>query len=100
MPERVEAARAAAGVMMIPIPRAGIYRGVRGIEAARETEGMEDAIIAAIAGQRLYPPPEGGSYLGFLFAAGPDAGFVEGVLRRAHAKLDFDIAATLDIITR
>ncbi len=100
MPDPLMPARAASGVMMIPIPQPGIYRGVAGLEAARETAGIEDAIIAAVAGQRLEPPPEGGSYLGFLFAGGPDAAFVEAALRGAHGKLDFDIARTLDIITR
>lgn len=100
MPETLRPARAASGVMMLPIPRAGIYRGVTGLERARAAAGIDDAIIAAIPGQHLLPPPEGGSYLGFLFASGPDPASAEASLRAAHAALDFDISGALDIITR
>src|SRR5262249_29013455 len=58
------------GVMMIPIPRAGIYRSVTGVDTARAVAGVEDVIITAKEGQNLVPLPEGGSYLGFIFARG------------------------------
>lgn len=60
----------AAGVMMIPIPREGIYVAVEGLEQARATPGVEDIIITAKPGQKLVPLPEGNSYLGFIFARG------------------------------
>jgi len=81
----------ASGVMMIPIPRGGIYRGVEGIERA---EG--EVIITAKDGQKLIPLPEGSSYLGFIFARRESSEEVEGVLRRSHAELRFDIATALD----
>ena len=56
------------GVMMIPIPRAGIYQDVAGVEDA----GAE-VIITAKQGQKLVPLPEGASYLGFIFARGEHA---------------------------
>ena len=66
----------AAGVMMIPIPRAGIYQGVTG------ADDLEDVVITAKQGQQLVPLPEGSSYLGFIFAAGTDPAAVEETLRQ------------------
>ena len=37
----------ASGVMMIPIPRGGVYRGVSGVENARRITGIDDVIITA-----------------------------------------------------
>ncbi|MBV9508635.1 MAG: ATP-grasp domain-containing protein [Acidobacteriia bacterium] len=85
----------ASGVMMIPIPKGGIYESVTGIEKARSVAGIEDVIITAKQGQHLVPLPEGAAYLGFIFARGNRAADVERALRRSHAELDFRIAATL-----
>jgi biotin carboxylase len=89
------APRAAAGVMMIPIPRAGVYKGVRGVEVARAVPLVEDLVISAHPGQVLVPLPEGHAYLGFLFARGQGPAEVEAALRRAHAALVFEVAPTL-----
>jgi len=82
----------AAGVLMIPIPKAGILRGVDGIEAVREVPLVEDVEITARLNYPLLPLPEGDSYLGFIFARGETPQAVEEALRRAHALLRFDIA--------
>jgi biotin carboxylase len=86
----------AAGVMMIPVARPGIYRGVAGVEEAEAIAG--EAIMTAKEGQRILPLPEGNSYLGFLFARDESADLVESRLRRAHAALRFDIAETLPLV--
>jgi biotin carboxylase len=86
----------ASGVMMIPIPKDGIYQSVEGIEQARAIAGIEDVIITAKEGQRLVPLPEGASYLGFIFARGDGAAEVEAALRRSHAELRFQIATALE----
>jgi biotin carboxylase len=83
--------RRAAGVMMIPIPRAGTLRGVRGREAAAAVPGVEDVTITMHAGQEVVPLPEGGRYLGFIFARGDTPDEAEKALRAAHAYLAFDI---------
>lgn len=88
----------ASGVMMIPIPRAGIYEDVVGLERARAIEFIEDVAISAERGQKLEPLPEGSSYLGFIFARGPGPAEVEGALRAAHAELEFKIATTLSVV--
>jgi len=81
----------ASGVMMIPIPQRGIYRGVEGVEDAGAVGGIDSVRMTAKADQRLVPLPEGSSYLGFIFAHGATADAVEASLRAAHACLRFVI---------
>src|SRR4029078_5697529 len=52
----------AAGVMMIPIPHAGILTDVAGIDQAKRVAGIEDVVITALE-RRLVPLPEGKAYL-------------------------------------
>jgi len=79
----------AAGVMMIPIPRAGVLEKVDGLDAARAVPLIEDVTISAHPGETLVPLPEGHRYLGFIFARGDDPAAVEGALRAAHTRLTF-----------
>ena len=85
---------AAAGVMMIPIPKAGVLAEVSGIDDAKAVPGIEDVVITAHE-RRLVPLPEGKAYLGFIFARGASPSFVEEALRTAHRRLDLRIRATL-----
>lgn len=87
----------ASGVMMIPIPKGGVYESVEGIEAAQATAGIDEIVITAKPGQQLVPLPEGASYLGFIFARGIEPESVESALRGAHAKLTFRIQTALEI---
>jgi hypothetical protein len=96
-PYRREAA--ASGVMMIPIPRRGILRGVEGVEAAGQVPGVDEIHITAKPDQRLVPLPEGASYLGFIFARAAHGRDVEHALRAAHARLIFAIDAELPVLT-
>ncbi|MGH7246618.1 MAG: ATP-grasp domain-containing protein, partial [Pseudomonadota bacterium] len=89
--------RPASGVMMIPIPRDGVYQGVSGTEPAAAVPGIEDVIITAKQGQNLARLPEGASYLGFLFARGDTPAKVERALRAAHVQLQFQIAMALPV---
>jgi len=81
----------AAGVMMIPIPRRGLFHGVEGLDAARAVTGISDVAISAEPGQSVAPPPEGSSYLGFIFARAQSPAQAEMALRQAHRRLSFDI---------
>jgi biotin carboxylase len=81
----------ASGVMMLPIPHAGVLREVRGQEAARAVPGVTGLEITVPRGRRVQPLPEGDRYLGFLFARGDTPAAVETSLRTAHAALDVDI---------
>ena len=82
----------ASGVMMIPVPHAGIFVGVDGVP------GQPEVIITAKQGQKLVPLPEGNSYLGFIFAAAETPEEVEATLRHTHSLLRFDIAGALPVI--
>jgi len=83
--------RRPAGVMMIPIPRAGRLRAVHGAAEAEAVEGIEEVAVTAHLSQELVPLPEGWQYLGFIFARADSAEAVESALRAAHARLRFDI---------
>ena len=87
----------AAGVMMIPIPSEGRFRGVEGVDLARGVRGIEDVVITAKRDQPIQPPPEGGTYLGFIFARGEEPGTVVSALREAHAQLRFEIAPLVPV---
>jgi biotin carboxylase len=83
--------RGAAGVMMLPIREAGVLQDIRGHEAARSVEGIEELTITASIGQELVPLPEGTRYLGFVIARGATPEGVEQALREAHRRLEFVI---------
>jgi len=85
----LERERQASGVMMIPVPGAGVLRGVRGVDAAVAVPLVEEVVITAHAGQALVPWPEGSRYPGFIFARGESSEAVEAALRAAHARLEF-----------
>lgn len=82
---------AAAGVMMIPIPKRGVLKRVEGTDAAARVQGIEEVRITAKKGQLLEPLPEAGSYLGFIFARGPHPPAVVEALKEAHRRLTFAV---------
>ncbi len=88
----LERERQAAGVMMIPIPKAGTLAGVRGLDAARVVAGIEEITILIRRGQKVIPLPEGSRYLGFILARSETPAQVEVALRTAHGCLEFEIA--------
>jgi formate-dependent phosphoribosylglycinamide formyltransferase (GAR transformylase) len=90
----------AAGVMMIPIPKRGVYRGVTNVEAALAVAGVDEVVITAKADEVILPLPESRSYLGFIFASGDDPARVEQSLRDAHATLAFDIEREIELAPR
>ncbi len=91
--------RQAAGVMMIPIPQAGILRGVLGKAEAEKVSGIEEIRITIPLGQELVPLPEGTRYLGFIFARDGTPERVEASLREAERALAFIIRPPDDTTT-
>jgi hypothetical protein len=89
--ESLERESRPAGVMMIPIPRAGWLRQVCGLEGARRVPGIEDVTITIPLGHEVVPLPEGNKYLGFIFARERTPRKVEAALRDAHSRLEFVI---------
>ncbi len=82
----------ASGVMMLPTPRAGTLRRVEGVLDALSVPGVDEVSISAGTGVELVPLPEGGSYLGYVFARGETPGGVEQSLREAAGRLRIVIA--------
>jgi hypothetical protein len=98
MPVRsFERSGGAVGVMMIPIPRAGLLRQISGVAAATEVPGVEGVEVTAKLNYPIQPLPEGSSYLGFIFARGETPDAVEQALRLAHAQLEFKIAPMISM---
>ena len=91
-PLPLQAESGGAGVLMIPIPEAGILRRIEGLTAARRVDYIEDIVILVREGYELIPLPEGASYLGFIFARAPSAELAEAALRQAHSCLKIIIA--------
>ena len=89
----------ASGVMMTPIPRRGILRGVSGLEEAQAVPHITGVHVTAKADQLLVPLPEGASYLGFIFARAADPTEVEQALRSAYRRLDFRIDPDLPVLS-
>lgn len=82
----------AAGVLMIPVPQAGILRRVEGVMAAQGVPYIEEVTIQLREGYELVPWPEGSSYLGFIFARAPTPEQAEAALREAHSRLNIVVA--------
>jgi biotin carboxylase len=91
---------AGAAVMMIPIPRRGVLKGVAGEDDARLVTGVTDVRITAKPDQLLEQLPEAGSYLGFIFARGATAAEAEASVRAAHQTLTFDISREIAVVTQ
>ncbi len=87
----------ASGVLMIPIPHAGIFKGVEGQAEALAVPGVSAVEITAKLDQLLVPLPEGATYLGFIFAKGETASIVETAMREAHRVLRPVIARAVPI---
>ncbi|HVB33994.1 MAG TPA: ATP-grasp domain-containing protein [Patescibacteria group bacterium] len=87
----------ASGVMMIPVPRSGIFERVEGLEDAFATPGIVEIEITARQRDPVLAWPEGSSYLGFIFARGAGPAEAEGALRTAHAKLRLVFSAELPV---
>jgi biotin carboxylase len=88
----------AGGVMMIPIPRAGMLKRVEGLAEAEAVAGVEEIAITLPLGHPVVPLPQGSSYLGFIFARGERPEEVEAALREAHRRLHFVILPQVRLV--
>ncbi len=87
------AGQPASGVMMLPIPRAGVFGGIHGQDEARAVPGIEGLEVTVPRGRVIQPLPEGDRYLGFLFARAATPHDVESALRVAFTRLTIEIDA-------
>jgi len=88
----------ASAVMMVPIPRSGVFRGVTGVDEAKAVAGIDDVVITAKPDQHLVALPEGASYLGFIFAHAPTPAGAEQAVRTAHGCLRVTIDPWLEVV--
>jgi len=88
---------AASGVMMIPVPRSGIFEGVNGMEDAERVPGVTEIRITGRLHDYVAAWPEGSSYLGFIFSRADSAAAAEEALRGAHARLNFRFSPRLPV---
>jgi hypothetical protein len=79
------------GVMMIPVPRSGTLRAIRGQTAAARVPDIEAVQLTVAPGQALVAWPEGSRYVGFIFARGDTPQTVEAALRAAHQQIQLVI---------
>ena len=75
------------GVLMIPVPKAGILKRVEGILEAQKVPNITSLSIDVMIGSEVHCLPESSSYLGFIFAEAESPALVEQALRTAHNKL-------------
>jgi biotin carboxylase len=76
-----------AGVLMLPVERAGVLQAVDGRTDAAAVPGITGLSITIPVGQNVRPLPEGDRYLGFLFAEAATYPEVEEALRAARQRL-------------
>ncbi len=88
---------AAAGVMMIPIPRSGVLKQIDGIAEAESVPRVTGIEITARLNAPITALPEGAAYLGFIFARGDTPAEVEAALRTAHERLAIRIEPLLSM---
>lgn len=81
------ASHGSSGVLMLPIPRAGVLVGVEGKDRALEVEGIVGVETTIPPGHTVVPVPEGNRYLGFVFARGERPEDVERALRAAQSEI-------------
>jgi hypothetical protein len=76
-----------AGVLMLPVDRAGVLQAVHGRVQAAAVPGITGLSITTPVGQPVHPLPEGDRYLGFLFAEGTTHQQVQEALHAARQRL-------------
>jgi biotin carboxylase len=77
----------AAGVLMLPVERAGVLESVEGRADVLTVPGITGLSITIPLGETVRPLPWGDRYLGFIFAEGGDVGQVQDALRAARRRL-------------
>lgn len=95
--DRYDREPGAAAVMMIPIPRRGVFKQMTGVDEAATVPGVTEIQITAKEGQVLEPLPEAGSYLGFIFGRGARPEDAEQSVRAAHDHMQPQIGHRLPV---
>lgn len=96
-PIKPEPQQHSSGVLMIPVPKAGILKRVEGLLEAQKVQYISSLSIDIPTGNEVQCLPESSSYLGFIFAEADTPAQVEAALRTAHSKLNFVISPVWSI---
>ena len=87
----IQRERQAAAVMMMPVLHSGILSGVQHVDDARKVDGIEDVLITIPKNQEILAMPEGGRYLGFIFARADTPDLAESAIREADSLLQVEV---------
>lgn len=93
----IEREEDASGVMMIPVPRSGIFDEVKGLRQATSVPYITQIDVTARFKDYVEGWPRGSSYLGFIFARAPQPAQAEAALREAHSLLRFHLSPRLPV---
>ncbi len=78
----------ASGALMLAIPAAGTLAGFSGLDEVRGQQAITGVEITARPGDVVAPPPEGGRYIGFVFAEAETPEMVETALKTAMSTIE------------
>lgn len=81
----------ASGVLMVPIPGGGVLAGFAGLDEVRGQASITGVETTARPGDVVAPPPDGGRYIGFVFAEAKTPEVVEAALKRAMGAIEVQI---------
>lgn len=82
----------ASGVYMVPVPRKGRLKEIRGIDRARAVKWVTGVDMTYTADTDVLPIPYDAKYLGFIFAKAPTARTVVRSLEEAVRRLEMEIS--------
>lgn len=81
----------AAGALMVPIPREGRLRAIRGVEQVWSIPGIKDVLITANQGDLIVPFPEQSCYVGFVTASAATPEMVTDALAKASGAIELEL---------
>lgn len=90
--------RTPAGVMMIPVTRAGRVSRVEGVREAREVEGIRDVLLMARVGDRVGTESHEACYLGFVLACGESVHHVRRALLQARSLISCEVEPVSSVV--
>ena len=79
------------GVMMIPTTKEGKISKIIGLESAKKIKYITNIDMTAFKGQEIKKLPKANTYLGFIFAEGPNKRIVKRALQRSYQCIQINL---------
>lgn len=79
------------GVMMIPTTKEGKISKIKGLESAKKIKYITNIEMTAFKGQEIKKLPKANTYLGFIFAVGPNKRVVQRALQRSYRCIQINL---------